>query len=168
MTNLSKYSDYLEYKDGGLYWKVDRGSQKCKGKKAGTLVTSGYLRVRIRELGKSFLVHRVIFFMHHGYFPEFVDHINCDKLDNRIENLRAATKSQNLMNKEKHKNNTTGFKNVYWMKKNKKWAVMLSANKKKKYFGSYDDLELAELVAIEAREKYHGVFANHGAKLCQF
>jgi len=166
MTNLSKYSDYLEYKDGGLYWKVDRGSQKCKGKKAGTLVTSGYLRVRIRELGKSFLVHRVIFFMHHGYFPEFVDHINCDKLDNRIENLRAATKSQNLMNKEFGKNNKTGFKNVYKSKRRKHWCVAISFNKIRKYIGTFDNLELAELVAIEAREKFHGAFANHGAKLC--
>lgn len=168
MTNLSKYSDYLEYKDGGLYWKVDRGSQKCKGQKAGTLSTTGYLRVRIRELGGSIAVHRIIFFMHHGYVSEFVDHINCNKLDNRIENLRVATKSENLMNKEKHKNNTTGLKNVHFMKKSNKWFVSLGVNGKKKYCGVYEDLELAELVAIEAREKYHGSFANHGAKSCQF
>lgn len=47
------------------------------------------------------------------------------------------------------------------IKKNKKWNVTLAANNKSMYFGSFDDLELAELVAIEARDKYHGKFACH-------
>ena len=58
-------------------------------------------------------------------------------------------------------NNTSGVKNVCFHKGNNKWVVQLRINKKKKHFGCYEDLELAELVAIEARNKFYGKWANH-------
>jgi hypothetical protein len=160
--NILDYQKHFEYRDGGLYWKHDRGSQKCKGKQAGALSSDGYLKVRVRELGQSVSAHRIIFAMHHGYSPEFVDHIDGNPSNNRIENLRAATRAENNRNSKKPSTNTSGIKNVSWHKANKKWAVHLSVNNHKRFFGLYDDIELAELVAMEARDKYHGAFANHG------
>ena len=55
-----------------------------------------------------------------------------------------------------------GYKNVHWDKKTKCWIVKLQKNKRVEYFGYYQDHELAGLVAEEARNKYHGEFANHG------
>lgn len=160
--NVLDYEKHFEYRDGGLYWKHDRGSQKCNGKLAGTKTHNGYIRVRIRELGGSVLAHQIIFAMHHKYFAEFIDHIDGNKSNNRIENLRAATKSQNNSNRFLQKNNTTGHKNVYWNKKNKNWFVSVNHNSKKKYFGSFNKIDDALVVADQARKILHGCFANDG------
>lgn len=156
---IYRLRELFEYRDGVLYWREDRSSQKCKGKPAGCL-NAGYLKLRVRELGGSVSVHRVIFAMHHGYFPKEVDHINGNKLDNRVENLRAVSRSQNKMNTGINKQNKSGCKNVYPHKD--KWGVKIVVEKKNLYLGLYEDLELADLVAHAAREKYHGAYANHG------
>jgi hypothetical protein len=159
MSTVQRLKELFEYRNGVLYWKEDRGSQKCKGKPAGGK-TNGYLKLRVRELGGSMFVHRVIFALHQGYFPQEVDHINGDKLDNRIENLREVSRAQNRMNVRKMRSNKSGCKNVYPHKD--KWGVKIAINKRSVYLGLYDDIELADLVAHAAREKYHGVYANHG------
>ena len=159
-----RLNELLEYRDGKVYWKVDRGSRKCKGKEAGTDHGKGYKALRIRELGGSMLLHRVIWIMHHGDAPEMLDHINNDKSDNRIENLRPATRVQNGYNRAGTSINTTGVKNVSWVKRNKKWGVNISVNGKRKWIGLFEDLELADLVAQEVRHKYHGQYAHHGVQ----
>jgi hypothetical protein len=81
---------------------------------------------------------------------------------NKISNLREATYQENSENYKTPKTNKSGVKNVSWYKSLNKWVVSISIRKTKKTVGYYDDLELAELVAIEARNKYRGEFANHG------
>jgi len=151
-TNLHNYFDY---KEGVLYWKV---SKKCVNK-GGIAGHADCLRpyVRITIDGQKYLAHRLIFMMFHGYIPEIIDHINGNKNDNRIENLRAATKSQNNYN-TKPKNN---FKNVSFYARTGKWQVQIRYDKKVLHLGYFDNVELAELVATEARNKYHGKFARH-------
>lgn len=164
MSDALEYAKHFEYLDGGLYWKHNRGSQLCKGKLAGTSNNKGYVMVRIRELGNAFGAHRIIFAMHHGYVPEFVDHIDGNPSNNRIENLRPATRAENNRNQKIATHNKSGLKNVSWNKARNKWSVHLSVNNIKQFFGLYEDIELADLVAMEARNKYHGSFANHGAQ----
>jgi hypothetical protein len=94
--------------------------------------------------------------------PKEIDHINGDRQDNRLENLREVTRSQNQLNKSLAKNNTSGTKGVSWHKKSKSWTVRLSVDKQSKNIGYFKDLELAELVAIEARNKYHGNYTKLG------
>lgn len=163
MTIESITQDYvkqlLEYRDGVLYWKVSRGKAKV-GAKTGYLNQIGYFQTQVN--GKLYLNHRLIFLMHHGYLPQYLDHIDGNTLNNKIENLRAATLTQNQYNRKLNKNNSSGVKGVWWRKDIKKWRVSFKINGKEKSFGSYDDLELAELVAQEARTKYHGAFVNHG------
>lgn len=149
----------FEYKEGELYWKNDRGKNKTKGKKAGSDKSHLYRRIRLD--GVNIYAHRLIFLYHHGYLPDLVDHINGNKLDNRVENLREGDKSINALNVGLTSKNKSGVKGVYFDKKRRKWVVMLSVEGKTKYFGGYGDIEMAELVAIEARCKYHKEFARH-------
>jgi len=130
------------YKNGRLFYK-DGKKTPCR------LICIGGFRYKL---------HRLIFMFHNGFMPIQVDHIDRNPLNNCIENLRAANNQTNSFNKIAQKNCEIGIKNICWHKKAKKWMVTVN----KKYIGLFKDLELAELVAIEARNKYHGVFANHG------
>lgn len=151
--------ELFEYKDGELYWKIARSGIKIN-QKAGSLKPNAYVLIKINR--KIYGAHRLIFLMHYGYLPINVDHIDCNPSNNKIENLREATRNQNNYNVKKRKDNTSGIKNVVWKKSNKKWVVQIMVNNKNKHIGCFDNLEFAELVAIEARNKYHGNFANHG------
>jgi len=105
-------------------------------------------------------VHRLIFLLEYGYLPPEVDHINGDRQDNRIENLRPATRSENQCNRPALASNTSGYPGVSWHKKSKAWCVRVMKNGKTVVQQYFKDLELAGLVAIEARAKYHGVYAK--------
>jgi hypothetical protein len=146
------------YKDGHLYWKNTFARIKA-GQLAGCPSTKGYWIVGIKQ--KRYKLHRVIFLMHHGFMPEYVDHINGNSGDNRIENLRVATASQNSHNYKKPKNNTSGLKNISWDKDSKKWVVRLKINNVHKNFGRYNDIDYARFVAEAMRYKYHQQFARN-------
>ena len=164
MTKEIITQDYVkqlfEYRDGNLYWKNSPARNVRPGSIAGYMQSEGYRSVKINN--KQFKAHRIIFLMFYGWLPEKVDHKDGDTLNNKIENLRFATSSENSFNAKKRADNKSGVKGVYWNKECKRWAVQISINNKHKYFGLYKDLELADLVAQEARDKYHGAFANHG------
>ena len=159
MLNKQELHKIFEYKDGQLYWKESRGNV-AKGYKAGCLNARGYTEIWINK--KLHKMHRIIFMMHYGYIPKMIDHIDGNPKNNCIENLRQATYNQNNHNAKIRKDNSTGCKNVSWHKIAKKWGVSIMFNKKTKHIGYFDDLELADLVAQEARNKYHKEFANHG------
>lgn len=149
----------FDYRDGKLFWKEDRARGKVKaGSEAGCLTTKGYKRLMIGY--KEYPTHKVIYLWHHGEYPEVIDHINNDPLDNKIENLRKATYLTNMYNKRKGKNNKSGCKNVSWNSKTKVWQIHIRSNKKVRCW-YVKDFELAELIAHEARSLYHGKFANH-------
>jgi hypothetical protein len=103
--------DYDE-ESGFLTWK-NHMSRKCrKGSKANHLSPSGYIKVHVD--GKSHRAHRLIWLWNYGYLPENdIDHINGDRSDNRLENLREVTRSCNLYNKIKRSRGNTGITGVY-------------------------------------------------------
>lgn len=144
------------YKDGVLYWKDNRGYCRTKDKPVGSLTKSGYFESKLNK--KPFKVHRVIFLMHNGYLPEHVDHIDGNRSNNKIENLRAATPSQNKANQIIYKNNTSGVKGVYF--KHKKWGAQISYSGKRKYLGLFDTIELASEFVDLARKMVHQEFAR--------
>jgi len=135
-----------KYIDGKLYKEV--------GHEAGY----GYRRVSIN--GVRYLVHRIIYFMHHGSEPEVVDHIDRDTTNNSIENLRAATKAENAYNCGVRVDNSSGFRNVTWHGQKLKWQVMLMQGGKRKSYGLYHDIEEAANVAATARKDTYGDFAT--------
>jgi hypothetical protein len=149
----------FDYKDGQLYWKKGSRNGIKPGTKAGVYHSSGYLVIRI--FGKRYRTHRLIFMMHHGQYPVCVDHIDGNKLNNHIENLRGCDHNQNMHNRKISSNNKSGIKGIIWHKSAKKWWPQLMINSKRLNLGMYDDLELAELVIKEARNLYHGDFARH-------
>ena len=148
---------------GNLIWKIkpsSRGHSVKAGDIAGTLKSHGYLCVGINY--NSYRAHRLIFLMHKGYLPKTIDHINGDKLDNRIENLRAATIGQNQHNRKTNANNTSGYKGVCWNKAQKKWTARITLERKNIHLGYFANVEEAAEVVRKAREELHGDFAHHG------
>lgn len=151
--------ELFEYRDGVLYWKVSKGNQVSIGTPAGTLHHSGYLQTKIKD--KFYLNHRIIFLMCNGFLPKRIDHKDGDPMNNLISNLRGATQSQNRMNSRVYKSTASGVKGVSRSSSGNKWRVRIKINGKEIHIGSYNDIELATLVAEEARNKYHGEFARH-------
>lgn len=159
MLNKQKLMDIFEYKDGNLYWKKPTGNRITKGSKVGSIGSNGYLTVKLH--GKSYLVHRLIYLYHHGYLPTIIDHKDNNPLNNDIANLREADHATNRQNAKLRKDNKAGVKGVSFDATNKVWQVQVNCNNKAYRVGNFKDLELAELVAVMAREKYHGQFARH-------
>ena len=141
----------FDYKDGEIYRKPE---------KAGTIDGGGYVQTGIK--GKYFKNHRLIFMMHFGYVPETIDHIDGNKLNNKIENLRPASKSENQYNKKFQSNNTSGVKGVTWRKDIKKWRAKITVDGKHINIGNFDNVELAEKEIKKVRLELHKCFSNNG------
>ena len=156
---LDSLNELFEYRDGELFFKRSRGTMKA-GRKAGTLKPDGRIHVSINK--KLYLLHRIIFAMHHDYLPEMVDHIDGDTTNNRIENLRAAVHAENAWNAKARIDNVSGIKNITYNKKYKRWIVRVQANKRRVYMGSFKDVETAQWVAKHCRNAQHKQFARHG------
>lgn len=144
---------------GILSWKVDRRRVKA-GDICGSPDTKGYLRVGIN--GRRYRVHTIIILFVYGFISEQVDHFDMIEDNNRLSNLRPCTKNQNQHNKKTNRNNTSGFKNVYWNKSCNKWQVQVGLNGKDYNFGVFANIENAVKASISARIQLHGDFANHG------
>jgi hypothetical protein len=151
--------EIFEYKDGILYWKINKAVRIKIGDVAGCSDGLGYLHTMID--GKNYKNHRIIFLMFHGHLPKCIDHIDNNSSNNCIENLREVTRSQNCQNSKKRITNKSGVKNVHWNKKTQKWQIILMINGKNKHFGYFENLAVADLVAQEVRNKYYGEYARH-------
>lgn len=154
MLTQSQVNELFEYRDGGLYW---RTKPKRGGFRAGYVNSAGYRGITVSW--KLYLEHRLVFLLHHGYLPEFIDHINGDKADNRIENLRPCTVSQNHYNRRYH--GTSGVKGVHWAKERNKWVATLTIDGKQRTLGRFCDIESAKAAVDSARAKHHGEFARY-------
>lgn len=128
-----------------------------------SLHTKTFIAIRKgkREPGRreSIMMHREILGLKYGDRGH-TDHINGNTLDNRRENLRVVTYSQNNMNRRMPRNNTSGHKGLFQVRKNGRWQVTLSKDKKRYYFGSYVTREEAIAVLNQACEKLHGEYAR--------
>jgi hypothetical protein len=100
--------------------------------------------------------HRLAWFYMHGEWPPHqVDHINRVRGDNRIANLRLATRAENLQNRNLSKNNTSGHEGVKWNGRVGKWYAQISHNKERMHLGSYSNIEDAIAARSAARLKLH-------------
>jgi hypothetical protein len=144
---------------GIFRWLVNRTNGVKAGDLAATSRQNGYAVMCFAN--KTYKAHRLAWLYMTGEFPpEYIDHINCEKSDNRWSNLRMASNSENQRNRTGTGSNC-GAKNVTFLPKRNKFQVSLKVAGKEKFIGYYDDFELADLVAHEAREKFHGTFARH-------
>ena len=146
----------FDYRDGNLFWKKTKGRLKA-GSLAGTK-SHHYWQTCIDYV--IYRNHRLVWIFHHGYSPFSVDHINGDTFDNRIENLRECTASQNQQNKKFQKSNTSGIKGVGWCKQKQKWRARLLVDGKEFHIGFFDNIKDAEIEISQKRKILHGVFAR--------
>ena len=153
MITQKRLKELFEYVEGKFV-------HKTTGKIRNTPITKQHRYHRMVVDGKAYAVHRMVFLYHNGYLPKVIDHIDNDRTNNKIENLREATQQQNCLNRVVHSTSRSGHKNVHWGANIKKWVVQLTTNRGRRTIGYYDDLELAAFVAQEAREKYHCEFAR--------
>lgn len=149
----------LEFKDGVLYNKVFRSSHAVAGKRSASPYTNGYMSISIKSV--KYLEHRIAYYMVHGECPEYLGHIDEDKTNNRVENLRPSTSSQNKCNIGVRANNTSGVKGVSWSKVKRKWTARVALHGKIKC-GYFEDKEVAAKFVKSLREQCHGEYANHG------
>lgn len=122
--------------------------------------TDGYARITDNVNKKALLMHRVIMEKYHGTSELDVDHINHNSLDNRKQNLRYGTRSQNNMNqsRNKEKNYSSKYKGVTFIRRGKRWCTQVKNNKNKFFAFFTHEIDAAIAYDIYAR-KFFGEFA---------
>lgn len=142
-----------DVESGDLFWRVSRGRVKA-GRVAGSVNYRGYRSVKVD--GRDCLAHRLIWLMAHGQMPEAdIDHIDGDRLNNRLENLREATRAENGQNVGVQSNNTSGFTGVTWHKGAKKWKAQIGVSRRYKAIGYFDTPEQAAEAYAKAKARLH-------------
>lgn len=152
----------FDYRDGELYRRKTSGGRKA-GSRAGGVNSKGYRVMQIN--GKFYKAHRLIFLYHHDYVPEFLDHIDGDKSNNDILNLRGATNQENTWNSKKRKSYngksaSSDYIGVYWNKQRGKWQAVITNDSKHKHLGFFDSEIDAALAYDRAAFETRGEFAS--------
>ena len=162
MSELSqnKLKEFLDYSpETGIFtWAISNGSANA-GNVAGWTEIDNYVRISIND--RTYLAHRLAWFYVHGEWPEFSDHINHIRNDNRMINLRSVTAQENQRNKSLPKNNTSGVCGVSWFKRYEKWRASIVINSKYMYLGYFADRFEAICSRKSAESKYN-FHENHG------
>ncbi|EKN5985633.1 HNH endonuclease [Yersinia enterocolitica] len=154
-----KYFIY-EPETGLLLNKISRYKARI-GTPVGVSNGKGYLQVTLSR--KPYRVHRIIWEMHNGPIPEGmqIDHIDHNRVNNRLNNLRVVTNKQNNQNRTRPSNNTSGTIGVYWNKFSRKWHSIIVVDGKEKSIGYFDDINNA-VAARKQAERDRGFHPNHG------
>jgi hypothetical protein len=143
---------------GEFRWKTTRGHAQ-KGALAGSKDRKGYITIRVNFT--LCYAHRLAWLVTHGFWPENqIDHIDCDKSNNRISNLREATNSQNQANRGIDCRNTSGRKGVSWNKSKGKWEARTRINNEQKFIGYFDDIHSASIAYNSAVSSNFGEYAR--------
>lgn len=160
MITADQLRDLVDYDPatGKFRWKTrDVAARRAT---VGWMNGRGYLRVEIENC--RYLLHRLAWLYVHGEWPSLrIDHINRIKTDNRIENLRLATQTQNLWNMRVRSDNKSGFKGVHWNKARGKWMAYANSHGVRTNLGLFNDLSDA-VAAYDAYALSHrGEFASN-------
>jgi hypothetical protein len=169
---LEELKEFLDYNpDTGIFRKKQVTNSIKVGQKAGRIIGKnsmgygaygaygGYIIIAFKN--REYYAHRLGYYMYHGIDPleKLVDHIDGDKSNNKINNLRLASKSENGRNRVNlPSNNTSGVIGVCWDKKAKKWKAFIMINGKQKHLGYFINKEDAIKVRKEGEIKYFGEF----------
>ena len=155
---VRKLLDY-DPETGVFRWRTSGRGRKGSGSVAGCAKHyRGYASVHV--LGKSYASHRLAWLYVYGEWPsDEIDHINTIKDDNRIVNLRIASRSQNKANCKAKCNNLTGFKGVH-LDKFGKFQAKITLNNRQRHLGRFDTAEEAHAAYCAAAEKHFGEFAR--------
>ena len=139
---------------GHFTWLVSNSNSVTVGTRAGTPKKPGYRQVKINN--KRYYEHRLAWLYHYGYLPtKQIDHINGDRSDNRITNLREATPAENSQNKGKNKTNTSGYTGVSLDKVSGKLRAQIQKDGKKIFLGLFNTPEEGHEAYLKAKAKLH-------------
>jgi len=153
--------ELLDYDpDTGKFYRRTRHGGTRVGRETGTVSTSdGYIRISVDN--KRLKAHRLAWLHVHGEWPVEIDHINMVRADNRLCNLRNATRCENSYNRTVQKNNkSSGVKGVTWIAKRRKWLAQIGYSRKNKNLGYFDNLEDAARAYREASLTHHGEYGR--------
>lgn len=160
-SRLRELLDY-DHATGHLLWKVARSWNAREHDVAGVVDASrGYRKIKIE--GARHLAHRLVWLHVHGTWPAgLIDHINGRRDDNRIENLREATRQCNAANSKRSKNNSSGFKGVSWHRSDRKWRATISVCGRQIFLGNFETKEYAHAAYLNAASRHFGDYASTG------
>jgi hypothetical protein len=160
MISYQRVNELLIYdpETGEVRWRISPGNGSHAGDIAGTTKGNDYIRIKLD--GINYRLHRIIWLMTTGELPEFLDHINGERRDNRWVNLRPVTRLQNNRNKRRYKNSSSEFPGV--RKSGVGWRVDIRVQGRNIYLGTYTSLDMAKNCKIDAEQHYFSEFApNH-------
>lgn len=158
---INELKQVLEYspKSGIFTWKVTRW-RAYAGTIAGTKTRAGYIDITYKQ--KHYYAHRLAWAFMTGNWPKAdIDHINGKGDDNRWENLREATRSQNMMNAQKQLFGKNPYKGVSWSNITKKWHAYIWVNGNRRHLGYYSSSEEAKMAYNIAARELFGDFARY-------
>jgi hypothetical protein len=139
--------DYHE--DGYLINRVTRGRSAKAGKRTCKEVVKSYRQVRL--FGKPYREHVLIWVWNYGYWPDYIDHIDHDILNNKIENLRSVTHKQNI------RHGSGRQAGIYFNKSSGKYQVGIYIDNRKKHIGSFNSYDEALEARLKAEKDFwHG------------
>lgn len=126
---------------------------RCAGKVAGGIDDNGYVRIRLA--GKRVRAHQLAWLTVNGSWPDQIDHIDGNRSNNSIDNLRLATYAQNSQNRARRRTNKSGFTGVYWDRETKKWRAEICHKGVDISLGRFIDKYAAYAAYLAAKAKYH-------------
>lgn len=162
---VERLRSLLDYnpETGSMVWKISSNSRMHVGAEAGTIAKTGYRIVCIDY--KQYLAHRLAWFYVYGSWPKEIDHIDRDRSNNKLANLRLATRSQNNMNTKRRSDNKSGVTGVTWHKGSQKWRATIHKGGKQVQVGMFATIEEAAKAYQEAANEMHGEFAEGKAEV---
>lgn len=145
---------------GEFRWKETRNGFCKKGSIAGILHKKGYIDIQV--FGQTLKAHRLAWLYVYGQWPDDqLDHVNGNRSDNRICNIRQATNAENQWNSGIRKDSTTGVRGV--KRQGEKFIVRIQKNKKRTFLGSFDCLSDAAYARKQAEKELFGKFLRDAA-----
>jgi hypothetical protein len=144
---------------GFFTWKKITSNRAKVGEVAGNIMKNGYWKIGIDK--QDFYAHRLAWFYVHGYWPDkYIDHVDGNKLDNSITNLREATNSQNGANRGVPVHSRIGMKGVRRVPRSKRFAAQIQVRGGPRYLGMFDTMDEAHAAYFAAAREAFGEFAR--------
>lgn len=155
MLTQERLKEFFNYNlEDGLFTRLKYAGNSAKGTVVGTHHADGYLSMEIDK--KGYLLHRLAWLYIHGELPIIqIDHIDGNRANNKLSNLREATTFENAQNRKTPSNNSSGYLGVYFKVTQNKWCAKIDVNNRRHYLGMFDSALEASVAYVEAKLRLH-------------